>query len=143
MLLTTTFFAIVLCGIFAGGANYVSIVEQYARINSQPASALDTFKTIFHRAAKFQIPLLIVSSICALIAWYLSGQLFWMFGAIAMIIIIPFTLIGLMPLNHKLLAAETTSDNLSGMLSLWGKYQLVRTLLANIAFILYVLAAIR
>ena len=117
--------------------NRSSSLRRYA-----PASALDTFKSTFHRAAKFQIPLLLISSICALLTGYLTSQLLWVVGSIAMIIIIPFTIFGLMPLNHKLLDADSTDKNLPHMLGVWGEYQLVRTILANIAFIVYILAVV-
>lgn len=128
------FGAVVFTGIFAGAAFYVTVVEQAAREDADAAASLAVFKAIFHRAAKFQIPLLSLSVIASLGSLFLSGNWMWLVGALAMACIVPFTLIVLMPLNNRLLKTEPDDPDLSPMLKSWGPLQLVRTSVALACF---------
>ena len=116
MLFFLEFIAAFCSGIFAGAAAYVSVVEQRAREAADPAVSLAAFKIIFHKAAKFQIPLLVVTVVCSTGVAVMTNQWLWLIGSGAMVFIVPFTIFVLMPLNNRLLAATDTDPNLTEML---------------------------
>jgi hypothetical protein len=134
--------AVIFSGLFAGGATYVSVVEQPVREEADAAASLGTFKVLFHKAARFQIPLLVISILCATGALYFSGNWAWIGGIAAMIFIIPYTILVLMPLNRTLLASEADHPELKSLLKNWAPLHLVRTLIGLASFILYTSLAI-
>jgi uncharacterized membrane protein len=91
-----------------------------------------------------QAPLALVSFLAGLMAWWLGGGLQWAIGALLMGAVVPFTLIGIMPTNQKLLAPgrDLGSAETRTLLDRWGRLHAVRTALSIAATVLYLWRAL-
>ena len=71
--------------------------------------------------------------------WLLSGDARWLGGAVCIGLVIPFTLIGIMPTNRRLLTPgrDLTSSDTRALLAKWGKLHAVRSVLSFIASVVY------
>ena len=78
------------------------------------------------------VPLGILGFLLGLLAWWQNGQLLWALGAILIGANIPYTLVLIMPTNHRLLAiASNAADPTSRtLIANWGRMHAVRTILA-------------
>jgi hypothetical protein len=120
--------ALLACGVFAGAAWYISLVEHPARMECGVELAATQFSPSYRRARIMQASLAVMcllSSVAACVAAWLAGATFW--WAVAGILlgsVIPFTLIVIMPTNKQLLSP--TLDNRSAqtaqLLARWGTY---------------------
>jgi uncharacterized membrane protein len=64
-----------------------------------------------------QAPLVIVGFILGVVAWWETGSWLWLLGALVLITNLPYTILGIMPTNNKLMAvdpvnADSNSRNL-------------------------------
>ena len=129
-------------GIFAGAALYINVVEQPARLSLDTAAAIAQWAPSYKRATMMQAPLAIVAFIAAGIVWLVAGGVLWLFAAILIGAVVPFTLIGIMPTNHKLLAPELDRSSALAreLLQKWGRLHAARTALSLIATVLMLIA---
>ena len=127
------------CGLFAGAAVYINLVEHPARMECGTKLAATVFAPSYRRAAVMQISLAVISFIGSALTYLESANILWMIGGFIIISVIPFTLIAIMPTNKKLLMpnldmkADTTRD----LLSLWGKLHAVRSILGVLALLIF------
>lgn len=135
----TGFLATFLSTTFFGAAIYINIAEQPARIECGTSLAATVFGPSYRRAAVMQATLALLSTIFAIVTWFLTGGGLWLVGALFIFAVIPFTFIAIMPTN-KLLLSETLDKNSSStkdLLQKWGKLHAVRSglsLLSSITF---------
>jgi hypothetical protein len=89
-----------------------------------------------------QASLVAASGILGLLAAWTSQNWRWIVGAVLMLANVPYTLIGIMPTNHKLKAipASDAGQKSRALLMLWGKLHAIRTLLGVSAALAYLWA---
>jgi hypothetical protein len=135
------FIATYCCGLFAGAAFYVELVEHPARIETGTALAVTQFGPSYRRGAIMQVSLAALSFLASVGAWLTASEILWLVGGILIISVIPFTLIFILPTNKKLLdpALDRKSELASQLLKRWGKLHAVRSTLGSTALLMFLL----
>jgi hypothetical protein len=90
------------CGIFAGAAIYINVVEQPARRSCGISLAITEWRLSYKRASIMQATLANAGSVLAFSAGWRSRDPLWIVGGILFFAVIPFTLIVIFPTNKKL-----------------------------------------
>lgn len=128
--------AILACGLFAGAAIYINIVEHPARLECGSELAATVFGPSYRRAAKMQASLAVVSTFSALAVWIHTSQVLWLVGAILIFAVVPFTFVFVMPTNKRLLDTrlERQSEEAHELLVRWSRLHAVRSVLGATAF---------
>jgi len=130
------------CGIFAGAAIYVNLVEQPARLSCGIALAITEWRPSYQRGAVMQVSLALVGSALAFFSAWLSRDPAWIVGGALLFAVGPFTLLVIFPTNKKLQSAEldVTSSEAERLLRLWGQLHAVRSVLSLLAFAIFLYA---
>lgn len=130
------------CGIFAGGAVYVSLVEQPARLSCGVALAVTEWRSSYKRGTALQAPLAGLGSVLAFLSWWLDRDSAWLVGGIIFLAVIPFTLVVIFPTNKKLESdkLDLSSVQAEHLLRLWGRLHAVRSGLSLLAFLVFLYA---
>jgi uncharacterized membrane protein len=133
------FIATLFAALFAGAALYINVVEHPARMDLDTAVAAAQWAPSYRRATWLQAPLAVLSFVTGLSAWLLGGGVLWAIGALLIGLVVPFTFVGIMPTNHKLLAPgrDLKSAETRALLETWSKLHAVRTALSLAATALY------
>lgn len=128
--------ALLATGVFAGAAVYISIVEHPARMTGDIAHALMEWRPSYRRATVLQAALAVIGTALALVAWKNSGARAWLYGALCLGAVIPFTLIVMMPVNARLSDDHLipASDEAKILLERWGRMHAFRCFLGLVAF---------
>jgi uncharacterized membrane protein len=127
-------------GLFAGAAVYVTAVEHPARLSCGPALAVREFGPSYHRGAVMQASLALLGLLTAVLAWWRSGHGAFLYGGLLPGALVPFTLVVILPTNHRLLAPglDPDSPEAATLLRRWGRLHAVRTAVGSVAFALLV-----
>jgi len=130
------------CGIFAGAALYINLVEQPARLSCGVALAITEWKPSYKRGAAMQATLALAGSILGLISWWNGKQAVWLLGGALLFAVIPFTLIVILPTNRELQsgALDVSSARAELLLRRWNVLHAVRSGLAIVAFLIFLYA---
>ena len=139
MLNVVSIIAVLTAALFAGAALYINVAEQPARLKLDTRSAASQWAPSYVRATWMQAPLALVSFVCGTTVWWMGRGIGWMVAALLVGMIIPFTLLGIMPTNRALLAPgrDLTSAATRTLLERWGRLHAVRTALSLAATVLY------
>jgi hypothetical protein len=134
--------ALVLSAIFAGAAFYVGFAEHPARMGLDDRNLLKQWKPSYDAGAMMQASLAAVAGALGLIAAWATRDWRWVVGAVLILANWPYTMIGIMPTNHKLKAiAEADAGPRSrALLVSWGRLHAVRTALGLAAVLAYLWA---
>ena len=134
--------ALVLAAAFAGAAFYINFAEHPARLALDDRGLLKQWKPSYDAGYTMQASLAAASTVLGLLAAWLTGDWRCIAGAALMFSNWPFTLMGIMPTNHKLKAiAEMDAGPTSrAMLISWGRLHAVRTALGITATLAYLWA---
>ncbi len=132
--------ALILAAAFAGAAFYINFAEHPARLVLDDKSLLKQWKPSYAAGYTMQSTLAAASGALGLVAAWMSQDWRWVVGSVLIIANWPYTLIGIMPTNHKL---KAIADNDAGpqsraMLEQWARLHAVRTALgiaATLAFL--------
>jgi hypothetical protein len=129
------------CGIFAGAAIYVNLVEHPARMSCGISLAVTEWAPSYKRGAAMQAPLAVLGFVFALTAWFAGAGLWWLIGGALLGLVVPFTLVVIMPTNKRLLAPalDTGSDEARHLLERWNRLHAVRSLLSATALVIFLL----
>jgi hypothetical protein len=127
------------CGLFAGAAVYINLVEHPARMECGTELAVTVFGPSYRRAAVMQISLAVISFIGSALTYLESANIIWMVGGLIIVSVIPFTLIVILPTNRKLLSPslDTAAESTEELLSRWGKLRAVRSVLGVLALLIF------
>lgn len=132
------FLAVGCCGLFAGAALYVNLVEHPARMSCGVDLALREWAPSYKRASVMQASLAVIGGVAGVLAWALLGGLGYLVGALLLLAVVPFTLLVVSPTNKRLLElhAEGQIGNARELLKRWNALHAVRTALSVVAFVL-------
>jgi hypothetical protein len=131
--------ALIVATLFAGAALYITLVEQPARLGLGDGPMLAQWRPSYKRALPIQAGLAILGGLFGLIAWYQSGDWKWLAGALALVANWPFTLLGIMPTNKRLMALDIADagPQSRALLIKWGGLHRVRSILGVAAILLF------
>jgi hypothetical protein len=145
MLQTAQFLATVCCTLFAGAAIYVNLVEHPARMGCDTKTAATVWAPSYKRATVMQASLAVLSFLAGVVASLLGGGIMWLFGAVLIGLVVPFTFIAIMPTNDRLLAPgrDLASPETRVLLEKWGRLHAVRSVLSVVASVVYVVLLLK
>ena len=143
MLAITQLLATFCCAIFCGAAIYITLVEHPARMECGTEIAATEFGPSYRRAVVMQASLAAIGFVCSIIAWFAGASLWWPIGGVLLGLVIPFTLVVILPTNEQLLAPTLDKSSVQAweLLSRWGRLHAVRSALSTIALIIFLLSA--
>lgn len=132
--------ATICAGLFAGAAIYVNAVEHPARLSCGTELALREFGQSYHRATVMQALLAVAGCVMGLWSAWAHGDGWLAVGAILLGAAVPFTLVVILPINHKLLdPALDPQGEATRLLVRWGHLHAVRSALSSASFLLFLL----
>ena len=123
-------------GLFAGAAVYITFVEHPARVECGTVLAATEFGPSYRRATVMQASLAALGCLAALAAWATGGGLLVLLGGVLLGLVIPFTLVVILPTNKRLLdpGLDRGSAEAAALLDRWGKLHAVRSVASALAF---------
>jgi Domain of unknown function (DUF1772) len=123
-------------GLFAGAAIYVNLVEHPARLECGTALAISQFGPSYRRATVMQASLAALGLVAAVGAWLEGRGLVVLIAGLLLGLVIPFTLIVILPTNKALLDPSLDRDSAEAatLLVRWGRLHAVRSILSAVAF---------
>lgn len=144
-MITPALIATLAAGLFSGASIYINLVEHPARIECGTASAVAQWAPSYKRAAVMQASLAAVGFLSAIGAWLSGNGLAWLIGGILLGLVIPFTLIMILPTNRKLLSPnlDKESPEARQLLDRWSRLHAVRSLLSFISFLVFLVSLSR
>lgn len=128
--------AVVCAGLFAGAATYLTAVEHPARLSCGAALAIREFAPSYRRGTAMQASLALAGLLVSLLAWWGSGRGALLVGGLLLGAVVPFTLLAVLPTNHRLLSPTLDPDSpaAAALLRRWGHLHAVRTVMGVLAF---------
>ena len=138
------FVAVLACSMFAGAAVYINLVEHPARMECGVELAAAEFPPSYRRATAMQATLAALGVLGSVAAWFAGATLWWLVAGALLGLVIPFTLIVIMPTNQQLLnpALNRKSPEVKKLLERWGTLHAVRSMLSGLALLLFLYLAI-
>jgi len=136
------YLALVFASLFAGAAFYINFAEQPARLLLSPNSLLKQWAPSYKRGFAMQATLAVLSGAAALYSYSFTKNWMWIIGAGFILMNWPYTLLVIMPTNHKLIAVKDgdASSREVELIIHWGKLHAVRTGLGFSAVIVFLIA---
>jgi len=138
------FVALLACGLFAGAALYVNLVEHPARMECGVELAATEFPPSYRRGTIMQVTLAVVCLLSSIASWLAGATFWWLVAGVLQVSVIPFTLIVILPTNKQLLnpALDRRSAEAERLLARWVRLHAVRTALSGFALLLFLYLAI-
>ena len=145
MLQIMQFVAVLSSTLFAGAALYISVVEHPARMGSDTKTAATVWAPSYKRGTFMQAPLAVVSFLAGAMAWLAGAGAMWLYAALLIGAVVPFTLIVITSTNRQLLAPgrDRASSDTRALLERWGQLHAVRSALSLGASMLYLVSLLR
>ena len=137
--------ALVLAATFFGAAIYINIAEHPARLAIGAEAALAQWGPAYKRGFAMQASLAIAAGLAGMAAWWADGDSLWILGAALMIANWPYTMLAIMPVNHRLLAisAGSAANEPRALLVRWGWLHSGRSALSAAAVVVFLIASAR
>lgn len=138
---TLEFVATLTGALFAGAALYINVAEHPARMSLETQMAALQWAPSYQRATWLQAPLALLSLTSGVAAWLLGAGIGWLFAALLVGAVVPFTFVVIMPTNNRLLAPDRDlrSAETRALLVHWGRLHAVRTTLSLSGATIYLL----
>jgi hypothetical protein len=137
--------ALIAAALFSGAAFYVNAVEHPARLGLDDRALLAEWKPAYKRGAAMQAPLAVVGFLLGLTAWWQTGGLLWVAGAIVIVANWPWTLLVILPVNNALMETDPAAAGPAtrALLEKWNRLHAVRTALGLLATLSFLVASLR
>ena len=134
--------ALAAAALFTGAAFYVNFAEQPARLVLDDRSLLAQWKPAYHRGYIMQATLAILGFMLGIIAWWVTGKLAFLAGAVLVVANWPWTLLGIRPTNEMLMATELAkaAAETRALIVRWNSLHAVRTCLGAAAVAAFLVA---
>ena len=135
--------ALMTAAIFAGAALYVSVAEQPARLRLDDRPLLQEWIPSYKRGFAMQAPLAAIGFLLGLLAWWQTANWLWLLGAVVLVANWPYTLIGIAPVNRRLMATNPDEANAAStaLIAQWGALHGIRTALGLSATVIFLVAS--
>ena len=129
--------AILAAGLFTGAAVYITFVEHPARVSCGSTLAVTQFAPSYQRATVMQASLALIGTSAGIVRWGAGGGIGWLVSGVVLGAVVPFTLVVILPTNHRLLDAslDRASPEAEALLARWGRLHAVRSALSFAAFV--------
>jgi hypothetical protein len=136
--------ALIAAAVFAGAAFYVGIAEQPARLRLDDRSLLIEWKPAYKRGFAMQAPLAVIGFLLGVLAWWQTGVWLWLIGALVLIANWPYTLLGMMTTNNRLMAIDPgdAGPESRALIEAWARLHAVRTALGITATVIFLWASL-
>lgn len=136
--------ALIAASLFTGAALYINWAEQPARLGLDDRALLQEWKPSYARGFSMQATLAVVGFLFGVAAWWSSDQWLWLAGAVLIVANWPYTMLGIMPTNHKLnaIAPEAAGSDSRALIQTWGALHAVRTALGVMATLTFLAASL-
>jgi Anthrone oxygenase len=134
---------LIVAALFAGAALYVNVAEQPARLGLDDRALLTEWKPAYKHGFAMQAPLAIIGFMLGLVAWWQTGHLAWLLGAVVLVANWPYTLLSIMPTNRILMATEPASagPDSRALIRKWATLHAGRTALGFAAILIFLWAS--
>lgn len=135
--------ALIVAAIFAGAALYITVAEQPARLGLEPRPLLEQWLPSYKRGFAMQAPLAAIGFLLGVLAWWETNDWLWLLGAFVLVANWPYTLIGIMPLNRRIMAIRPEAADMSStaLIARWGALHSIRSALGLSATLIFLLAS--
>jgi hypothetical protein len=135
--------ALIVAAVFAGAAVYINVAEQPARLRLDDAALLTQWKQAYKRGFAMQASLAIVGFLLGLLAWWQTDEWLWLLGAGVLVANWPFTVLGIMPTNRKLMATLPSNAGADSrrLIEHWAVLHAGRTALGFAATLIFLWAS--
>ena len=126
-------------GLFSGASIYINLVEHPARMQCGTVLAITQWGPSYKRATVMQAGLAVIGLLSAAGAWMLGAEGSWLIGGILLGLVIPFTLIVILPINRKLVTPDLARESLDirRLLDRWARLHAVRSVLSFSSFLVF------
>jgi hypothetical protein len=106
--------------------------------------AATEFAPSYRRATVMQATCAAVGLLSSVAAWLAGATIWWLIAGLLLGSVIPFTLVGILPTNKRLLdpTLDKRSAEAERLLSRWGRLHAVRSVLSGLALLLFLYLAI-
>jgi uncharacterized membrane protein len=128
--------------LFTGAAFYVNFAEQPARLTLDDRALLTQWKPAYKRGYMMQASLAIAGFVLGALAYWQTGRLPFLIGALLMLANWPWTLLAILPTNKILMATEPAAagPKTRALLMKWNRLHAVRTVLGTFATACFIAA---
>jgi hypothetical protein len=136
--------ALVSAALFAGAALYINVAEQPARLGLDDRALLAEWKPSYARGFAMQATLAVVGFLLGVAAWWATAETLWLAGAVVLVANWPYTLLIIMPVNHRIeaIAPDAAGAESRALIVRWGGLHARRTILGFAATALFLWAAL-
>jgi hypothetical protein len=133
--------ALVVAALFAGAALYINIAEQPARLKLDDRALLIQWKAAYQRGFAMQATLAVLGFLCGAAAWWQTGRLGFLAGALVLLANWPYTLLGIVPTNRVLMATDPAQAGPASraLAERWALLHAARTALGFAATLIFLL----
>src|SRR5271157_467116 len=115
------------------------------KVNARRSILLIEWKPAYKRGFAMQAPLAVAGFLLGLLAWWQTGVWLWLLGALVLVSNWPYTLLGIMPTNNKLMAIDPANAGPDSreLIQIWARLHAVRTALGFAAVLLFLWASLQ